>query len=161
VTQTNIAQLDLQIGSFELKVKRSLSGVGAGSAAVATSTQSYPVNVPAAPAMASVDATVLESIDESLLPVLSPKVGIFRRGKYTGGKRVGKGNLVNEGDQIKKGQVLGFVEQLGTHFPVEAPQAGEVAKFLLEDGAPIEYQQMVLELAPFFGGHIIGDQKHA
>jgi hypothetical protein len=43
---------------------------------VATSTQSYPVNVPAAPAMASVDATVLESIDESLLHVLSPKVWI-------------------------------------------------------------------------------------
>ncbi|GAX72941.1 hypothetical protein CEUSTIGMA_g396.t1 [Chlamydomonas eustigma] len=166
VTETSIAQLDLQIGSFELKVKRSLSGIGAGSAASAMApTQSYPtVTVPSvaiAPALTSVDATVLESIDESLLPVMSPKVGIFRRGKYAGGKRVGKGNLVNEGDQIKRGQVLGFVEQLGTHFPVEAPQAGELAKFLVEDGAPIEYQQMVLELAPFFGGHIIGDQKHA
>ena len=47
------------------------------------------------------------------------QVGIFRRGKYAGGKRVGKGDAVNEGDQIKKGQVLGYVEQLGTHFAVE------------------------------------------
>ncbi|GAX83695.1 hypothetical protein CEUSTIGMA_g11120.t1 [Chlamydomonas eustigma] len=167
VSKTNIAELELQVGSFELKVKRNLGSVGGGSA-VSSQPHPYPAAQPAStatsvtsPALASVDATVLESIDESLMPVMSPKVGIFRRGKYALGKRVGKGNLVSEGDQIKKGQVLGFVEQLGTHFPVEAPQAGEVAKFLVEDGSPVEYQQLVLELAPFFGGHIIGDLKHA
>lgn len=102
-----------------------------------------------------------ESVDESLVYVTSPKVGIFRRGRYAGGKKVGKGNCVNQGDQVKKGQTLGFVEQLGTHVVVEAPQAGELAKMLLEDGAPVEYQQVVAELAPFFGGHIIGDRKYA
>jgi hypothetical protein len=40
---------------------------------------------------------------------------------------------------------------------LQAPQAGEVAKFLVEDGAPVEYLQEVVELAPFFGGHIIGE----
>ncbi len=115
---------------------------------------------------------------------------------------------------MKKGQALGYVEQLGTFVAVEvrpagvggeggrkqarvaragrlcswhalahkqmqpwrshharpsnhvslaaqAPQAGEIAKFLLEDGAPVEFRQEVVELAPFFGGHIIGDSKYA
>ena len=44
---------------------------------------------------------------------------------------------------------------------LQAPQAGEVAKFLVEDGSPVEYHQLVVELAPFFGGHIIGDMKYA
>lgn len=44
---------------------------------------------------------------------------------------------------------------------LQAPQAGEVAKVVIEDGAPVEYGQLVAELAPFFGGHIIGDKKYA
>jgi hypothetical protein len=32
--------------------------------------------------------------------------------------------MVQPGDQVKKGQTLAFIEQLGTHWPVEAPQVG-------------------------------------
>eukprot|EP00955_Chlamydomonas_euryale_P041828 352129-Chlamydomonas_euryale.AAC.12 len=81
-------------------------------------------------------------------------VGIFRRGRYAAGKRVGKGNVIELGDQVKKGSPVGFIEQLGTHFPVEAPQTGELARFKLEDGAPVEYGQIVAEVAPFFGGEL-------
>lgn len=41
------------------------------------------------------------------------------------------------------------------------PQAGELVMLHVEDGAPVEYAQLVAELAPFFGGHIIGDRKYA
>jgi biotin carboxyl carrier protein len=47
------------------------------------------------------------------------QVGVFRRGKYAGGKKVGKGNLANVGDTVKKGQTLGYVEQLGTFVDVK------------------------------------------
>lgn len=166
VEHTDIAELHLQVGSFDLKVRRSLASTPAPQA-------SYPTPIPtSAPlnSMGSVDFSsvstaeslpTVESMDESLVYVTSPKVGIFCRGKYAGGKRLGKGNMVNVGDQVKKGQPLGYVEQLGTHFPIESPQAGEISKFMLEDGAPVEYQQVVVEIAPFFGGHIIGDMKHA
>ncbi len=42
-----------------------------------------------------------------------------------------------------------------------AALAGECAGFLVEDGTPVEYGQEVMELVPFFGGHIIGDSKFA
>lgn len=43
----------------------------------------------------------------------------------------------------------------------QAPQAGEVVTFKVDEGGPVEYGQVVIELAPFFGGHIIGDSKYA
>ena len=43
----------------------------------------------------------------STLLLGSPKVGLLRRGRYVKGKRVGKGNAVEEGAEVKKGQVLG------------------------------------------------------
>lgn len=108
--------------------------------------------------------------------------------------------------QVKKGQTLGYVEQLGTFVEVkvsvdritcfgkscskelchssplrsimlhsdyednmilscvramQTPIAGELVKIHLEDGAAVEYQQLIAEVAPFFGGHIIGDSKYA
>jgi hypothetical protein len=36
-----------------------------------------------------------------------------------------------------------------------------VGRFLVEDGSAVEYQQTIVELSPFFGGHIIGDKKYA
>ena len=43
----------------------------------------------------------------------------------------------------------------------QSPQAGEIATFLVDEGQPVEYGEDVVELAPFFGGHIIGDSKYA
>ncbi|KAI7844615.1 hypothetical protein COHA_001707 [Chlorella ohadii] len=68
------------------------------------------------------------------------------------GKQVGKGEMVKVGDQVKKGQTLAFIEQLGTHWPLESPQAGEIIEFLVSEGEPVEYKQPVVVISPFFGG---------
>lgn len=81
VLQTHDRQLcyaNMQVGSFELKVRRNIAG-GKGSSAATSAHVSAPApahnqEVAVAPAMASVDVSVMESIDESLMPVLSPKV---------------------------------------------------------------------------------------
>ena len=44
---------------------------------------------------------------------------------------------------------------------MQAPQAGEIKSIVIEDGKAVEYKQIILELSPFFGGHIIGDKKYA
>lgn len=44
---------------------------------------------------------------------------------------------------------------------IQAPQAGEAVEFLIEEGKPVEFRQEVVTLAPFFGGHIIGDAKYS
>ena len=44
---------------------------------------------------------------------------------------------------------------------VQSPQAGEAVEFLIEEGKPVEFREEVVSLAPFFGGHIIGDAKYS
>ncbi|PNH00686.1 Biotin carboxyl carrier protein of acetyl-CoA carboxylase, partial [Tetrabaena socialis] len=151
------------IGSFELKVRRSTAGHALAHAHAAPAAAAPAAEVPAAAPTAEFPAgpTPEDTVDESLVYVNSPKVGIFRRGKYAGGKRVGKGNLIDTGAPCKKGQTLGYVEQLGTFVEVKTPIAGELVKVHLEDGSPVEFQQLIAEVAPFFGGHIIGDSKYA
>lgn len=160
---TEIAEVELQMGSFKLKVRRNLQSAAAPVAAAPVA--AVPAPAPAAPTPVNYismdEPSAEESIDEALVYVSAPKVGVFRRGKYAGGKKIGKGNAVDTGAKVKKGQALGYVEQLGTFVAVEAPQAGEVVTFKLADGDPVEYKQVVVELAPFFGGHIIGDSKYA
>jgi biotin carboxyl carrier protein len=165
--ETDIAEVELKMGSFKMKVRRSLkagaSAAGPAPAAAAPAAAPAPEAAPAPAAAPSLDLSLasVDEGDESVLLVAAPKVGVLRRGKFFKGKQVGKGPCVEAGDAVKKGQALCYVEQLGTFWPVEAPQAGEVADFVLEEGAAVEYGQGVLEIAPFFGGHIIGDSKYA
>ena len=42
---------------------------------------------------------------------------------------------------------------------LQSPQAGQIATFSCDEGESVEYKQSVIELAPFFGGHIIGESK--
>ncbi|KAI3436244.1 hypothetical protein D9Q98_002297 [Chlorella vulgaris] len=156
--ETDIAEVELKMGGFRMRVRRSLTG--------ATPAAAAPAPVAAAPAPAppaaaptqwaqaqSASLSSAESVDEDegLLDVTANKVGILRRGRYMKGKQVGKGNMVQPGDQVKKGQTLAYIEQLGTHWPLESPQAGEVVEFLVDEGSPVEYKEPVLVISPFFG----------
>jgi len=166
---TKIAEVELKMGSFELKVRRSLKE---GALANEPSAATVAAAATALPAAEATPAPVLEprqafpsmdedDMDESLVYIGSPKVGVMRRGRYVKGKKVGKGPVAEPGSRVKKGQPLCYIEQLGTFVPVEAPQAGELREFLVEESDPVEYNQPLVELMPFFGGHIIGDSKHA
>lgn len=164
VADTEIAEMELKMGTFHMKVRRNIDGPAAP--AIAAAAPVWAAAAPAAaasaaPAYAPADSDTEESVNEGLVYVSSPKVGVLRRGKYVGGKKVGKSNVANVGDQVKKGSTLGYVEQLGTFVEVKAPQAGEITAFHAADGDAVEYNQNLVEIAPFFGGHIIGDSKYA
>ncbi|KAL0052348.1 hypothetical protein WJX82_000691 [Trebouxia sp. C0006] len=180
--ETDVAEIDLEMGNFQLHVRRRVDApAGAASQPAASSSGSsvlgstsnfdFPPeeldkfakdhNLNGGSKGASTEDSDDDDYNENLVYVSSPKVGILRRGKYFKGKKVGKGNAVNEGDKVKKGQTVAYIEQLGTFVPVEAPQAGEAVEFLIEEGKPVEFREEVVSLAPFFGGHIIGDAKYS
>ena len=178
--ETDIAELSVRLGGFELHVRRSLKpGGGAGSATAAAANSAAPpiptpppasafastasmdgAGLPVGMSIATTATTSLDEEEETMILLGAPKVGVMRRGRYVKGKAVGKGPVVEVGATIKKGQVLGFVEQLGTFVTIESPQAGELVSFLADEGAPVEYGEPVCEIAPYFSGHIIGDAKH-
>jgi biotin carboxyl carrier protein len=174
--ETIIAELKLKIGAFELHVKRDVGKARAAAnpppatpvttePVVAPVVAVVPVPTPAAAvttnglASANLSASVsraaslfglLEAAAEKGLSfVTSPKVGLFRRSRNAKGK-VGK-PLVEVGSKIKEGQVVGYLEQLGTKQPVEALVAGEVVQVLWEDGESVGYGDPLISIRPYFG----------
>jgi hypothetical protein len=115
VSDTDIAELRLKAGSFQLNVRRSVDGAD-GPEAAAAAFAAAPVAAPSAPSgivmapMPSMSPALAlapmpyqsvddvgpeESMDEGLLYCVASKVGTFRRGRYAAGKKVGKGNVAN------------------------------------------------------------------
>lgn len=178
--ETSIAELELKVGAFKLHIKRDVNKLR-GSAPVVPVAPPIPskpmvesvVPVASPPAVASAapksplvsvaallanPASKLGSrfglleaaADEGLLFVTSPKVGLFRRSRVVKGKS-GR-PLCEEGQTVKEGQVVCYVEQLGTQQPVEAENSGEVMKILCKDGEPVGYGDPLIAIRPSFPG---------
>ena len=160
VDTTDIAELDLQVGDLELYVRRKVDAVAAAPPPAPVAAAPAAAPAPAAPSVEIELEEAEDSVDESAVYMTSEVVGIFRRGRYLKGKKIGTNAMVEVGDTVKKGQTIAFVEQMGTYTPVLAKQAGEISKFEIEEGSPIGYGQTLLAISPFFGGHIIGESKH-
>jgi acetyl-CoA carboxylase biotin carboxyl carrier protein len=54
--------------------------------------------------------------------------------------------FVKLGDTISAGQVLLIVEAMKVMNQIRAPRAGRLAKILVEDGAPVEYGEVMMVL---------------
>lgn len=176
--ETSIAELELKVGEFKLHVKRDLGKLKgpAPPVAVAPPIPSKPMvesgavaippptttslSVPAITIAAILDSPasktgsrfgLLEAAaDEGLHFVTSPKVGLFRKSRVVKGKS-GR-PLCEEGQIVKDGQVVCYVEQLGTQQPVEAENSGEVMKILCKDGEPVGYGDPLIAIRPSFPG---------
>ncbi|KAG8380719.1 hypothetical protein BUALT_Bualt06G0045200 [Buddleja alternifolia] len=82
--------------------------------------------------------------------VSSPTVGSFRRSRTLKGKK--QQPACKEGDVIKEGQVIGFLDQFGTELPVKSDVAGEVLKLLYSDGEAVGYGDPLIAVLPSFHG---------
>ena len=78
----------------------------------------------------------------SLVPVVSPEVGIYRAGPAGSAGRVEKGAVVAEG------AALGLIEVGTRKAALKAPAAGRVVSALIEDGKPVEYGQPLFFIKP-------------
>ena len=55
--------------------------------------------------------------------------------------------FVKEGDAVAQGDVICLVEVMKTFYEVKSDGAGVVARFLIEDGEPIEAGQDIVALS--------------
>jgi acetyl-CoA carboxylase biotin carboxyl carrier protein len=75
--------------------------------------------------------------------LVAPTVGVFYRAPEPGADP-----FVAEGDTVAAGQQVGIVEAMKLMIPVEAGQAGRIARALKQDGEPVEYDEPLFALEP-------------
>jgi acetyl-CoA carboxylase biotin carboxyl carrier protein len=105
-----------------------------------------PAGVVAAPTAAGAAAPVGEEVAgapelDGRHPIKAPLVGTFYRAPQPGAPP-----FVNEGDTVDEGQVVAIVEAMKLMNQVQADQAGKVAEILAEDGAWVEFEQVLMYL---------------
>ncbi|KAF5467481.1 hypothetical protein F2P56_017302 [Juglans regia] len=170
--ETEVAELKLKVGDFEMHLKRNIGATAAPMSGMSPITpppvptkpmvESAPVAPPPSPSKASSPFTnvpveksskllALEASGSSgFVLVSSPTVGSFRRGRTVKGKK--QPPICKEGDVIKEGQVIGYLDQFGTELPVKSDKAGEILKLLFDDGEAVGYGDPLIALLPSFHG---------
>ena len=81
--------------------------------------------------------------DPSLFPMTAPLVGTFYRTSAADAKP-----YVEEGDQVRKGQVLGLIEAMKLMNEIESDVDGTVVSILVENGTPVEYGEPLVLIRP-------------
>ncbi|XP_026423972.1 uncharacterized protein LOC113320262 isoform X1 [Papaver somniferum] len=173
--ETDIAELNLKVGGFEMKLRRNI-GATKNQPLVSTLTpppvpsepmvDSAPAAAPAVTSTPSKETTTpfknvsfaksskLTALEASgangYVLVSSPTVGSFRRGRTLKGKK--QPPICKEGDVIKEGQVIGFLDQFGSELPVKSDVAGEILKLLYNDGEAVGYGDPLIAVLPSFHG---------
>ncbi|KAK1570455.1 hypothetical protein Q3G72_002154 [Acer saccharum] len=172
--ETEIAELKLKIGEFEMHVKRNVGAMTAPLANISPTTPppiptepmgvSTPVAPPPSPPKPASEkstpfinvsfgkssklAALEASGSNAYVLVSSPTVGSFRRNRTVKGKK--QPPICKEGDVIKEGQVIGYLDQFGTELPVKSDVAGEILKLLFDDGDAVGFGDPLIAVLPSF-----------
>lgn len=73
--------------------------------------------------------------------LLSDWVGVFRRALD-----LDKPALAQEGQVVREGEVIGLIEAMQLLHEQRVDRPGRIVRFLVEDDAPVEYGQPLLEM---------------
>jgi acetyl-CoA carboxylase biotin carboxyl carrier protein len=152
ISQTDITELTIKEGDFELNLRKEVNTV-----------VSPPVPVVATPILTEtkVNLTTPEisaptpipppenssppppSSSPQWLEITSPMVGTFYRAPAPG-----EPPFVEVGDRISTGQVVCIIEAMKLMNEIEAEIAGEVMEIVAQNGEPVEYGQTLIRIKP-------------
>ncbi|PSR93234.1 Pyruvate carboxylase subunit B like [Actinidia chinensis var. chinensis] len=169
--ETEVTELKLKVGDFEMHLKRNVgvteSPVPAASPPPPPPLESSPASsTPPTPPRSSTEtnnpftnvsvrisaklAALEASGTSGYVLVLSKTVGSFRRSRTVKGNK--RPPTCEEGDSIKEGHVIGYVEECGTELPVKSDVAGKVLKLLVGEGEAVGYGDPIVAVLPSFQG---------
>lgn len=132
--ETRLTEIEVEDGGRRVRVVRAPAPVHAGPAAYAPAAT---VAAPAAPPAA-------EAAPETPLgdAVRSPMVGTVYLAPEPGAEP-----FVREGETVTEGQTILLVEAMKVMNPITAPRGGRIARLLVSNEQPVEYDQPLALLA--------------
>jgi acetyl-CoA carboxylase biotin carboxyl carrier protein len=168
INKSNISELSIQDGEFQITIKQGGEAVNAvegshsmpmhmmlpmsGMQMSAMHSAPLPLAQPAhATAASPADAgggSHSTSANGSAgqangTPIKSPMIGTFYRSSSPD-----KPPFVTIGDEVKKGQVLCIIEAMKLFNEIESEVSGRIVKVLAEDASPVEYDQPLFLVEP-------------
>ncbi|RRI00900.1 acetyl-CoA carboxylase biotin carboxyl carrier protein [Mesorhizobium tamadayense] len=125
LNDTNLTEIEVELGDLKVRVSRQSQAVHAVAA---------PLPMPTAPAQATAAAAAATVADPSKNAVPSPMVGTVYLAPSPDAKP-----FVEIGQRVKEGQTLLIIEAMKTMNQIPSPRAGTVTAILIEDAQPVEY----------------------
>jgi acetyl-CoA carboxylase biotin carboxyl carrier protein len=130
--ETGLTEIEIEKDAVRLRVSRQggIASMVAAAAPAPAPAQSAPGAAPAAPPPAESDHPGA---------VRSPMVGTAYLSPAPGADP-----FTREGSQVSEGQTIMIVEAMKTMNPIAAPRSGKVAKILVSDAQPVEFDEPLL-----------------
>ena len=144
VNKSNISELSIKEGDFEITIKQANTALDTQFIPVQAVPQAvYTTNQVAAPAVAPQVTAEVAPATVAGTPIKSPMIGTFYRSSGPD-----KAPFVNVGDEIKVGQVICIVEAMKLFNEIESEVSGRIVKVLIDDASPVEYDQPLFLVEP-------------
>ncbi len=148
VNKSNISELSIKDGEFEITIKQSGPEMQYVALPASPATMMMPPTMPPQPAIQAPvspasSAPVAGADDANTITVKSPMIGTFYRSAGPD-----KPPFVNVGDEIKAGQVLCIIEAMKLFNEIESDISGRIVKVLADDASPVEYDQPLFIVEP-------------
>ena len=152
IGETGISEFKLEQDEFKLVVRNQKEVIAPQIVPVQPTNMAAPqyispVQQPVAPTTtptaekAPSDNATPEKVD--YLEIKSPIVGTFYRSSAPG-----KPAFVSVGDEVKGGDTVCIVEAMKLFNEIESEVVGKIAKIVVEDGSPVEYDQVLFLVEP-------------
>lgn len=150
IAQTDITELTIKEGDFELNLRKEVTAVVSPSLPtvatpilVETKVNPAPPEIPAPTPTAAPEnfSAPPPSSSPQWLEITSPMVGTFYRAPAPA-----EPPFVEVGDRISTGQVVCIIEAMKLMNEIEAEIAGEVMEIVVQNGEPVEYGQTLMRI---------------
>lgn len=153
VNRTDLSEFKMKDKDFEISIRTSnFQGknthvVQAGAPSMiqmpqaTPATASAPPSTPAAPATPPAEKEAESTV--ALLEIKSPIVGTFYRSSSPD-----KPAYAKVGDTVEKGSVVCIVEAMKLFNEIESEVSGTIVQVMVEDAAPVEYDQVLFLVDP-------------
>jgi len=149
---TSVQRFAVKAGDYEIEIERGGAPVSAGegdgeaaaiSGHLAPGASGLGVAPSARGASGAFAAIGGDEPPDDRVPVLSPLVGTFYRAAQPGAKE-----FANVGDVVDIGQTVCIVEAMKLMNEVGAGEAGKIVEICIENGEPVEFEQVLMYLEP-------------
>jgi acetyl-CoA carboxylase biotin carboxyl carrier protein len=143
VTETGVAELEVERGDSRVRIRRILRPRGHGIAVPTAVAVGGETSAEPAPAAAEPAPAAGQIVDASVVTVKSPIVGTFYEAPSPGAP-----TFVKIGDTVKPGDVLCIIESMKLMNEIEAEIAGTVVTKFVNNAQPVEYGEALFAIRP-------------